>query len=917
MLRPLRSPAVFAAAATFLAPGGAAPLVPDHFESGAVHPVELSPDGTRLFVAHTADHRLVVFDLTPPLPTRVAEIQVGLEPVTVRARTGDEVWVVNPISDSISIVDVAAGRVVRTLVVGDEPTDVAFVPELHRAFVCVSQRDLLRVYDTRDLALPPVEIPLSMSDPRSLALSPDRETLYVAALDGQNETTVVPAGIVRLKPGALLPDPPMRPELPPAPVTGLIVRHDGAKWTDEAGRDWNGEVPYRLLDHDVLRIRTSTLAVEGAYTGVGTTLFNLAVHPGTGRIYATNQEASNEIRFEPNVRGRFLRNRVTTIDPGSGTVVARHLNEHIDYGNPAGDPGERALSLAIPTDVAVSQDGGAVYVAAFGSRRVGVLDADGAVVRRIVVGDGPCGLALDEPRGRLYVMNRFTSSLAVVALGPDTVVEIPLGFDPTPLPVRDGRRFLYDAEFSSAHGDLACASCHVFGGMDGIAWDLGDPQGEFIRSNHPPDLAGFHPMKGPMMTQSLKALPDTGPLHWRGDRPTFSDFNPAFVGLLGRPGTITSSQMGLFQAFVFAMRYPPSPNRYLDGTFARSFDDGNANRGEQLFTSGSLQNDTQCVDCHAFPAGTSGLIFPGGMLGESQDVKVPHLRNLAEKTRFDRTAAANVRGFGYTKDGSVDDLDSFLRIHRFTFRDDEERRDVEAFLLAFDSGTHPAVGAQVTMDGANDGARLARLETLAAMADADAVGLVAKGPDLADEARGWTYQGGGAWQPDRAAEPAVSTAGLLATAAAGRELTFTAVLGETAVRLGVDRDEDGWLDRDEIDAGSDPGDPDSTPGRASGAPFVLGAGSGPRVWHRGANPARRESRLAFSLDREGAARLVVYDLAGRRVRALVDEAHHPAGRFESAWDLTDERGRRVAPGTYFVRLETVQGSGRGRVVVLR
>ena len=52
----------------------------------------------------------------------------------------------------------------------------------------------------------------------------------------------------------------------------------------------------------------------------------------------------------------------------------------------------------------------------------------------------------------------------------------------------------------------------------------------------------------------------------------------------------------------------------------------------------------------------------------------------------------------------------------------------------------------------------------------------------------------------------------MASAAPGSELTYTVVPVGTGTRYGVDRDEDGHLDRDELDAGSDPADPDSTPG---------------------------------------------------------------------------------------------------------
>jgi YVTN family beta-propeller protein len=55
---------------------------------------------------------------------------VGLEPVAVGVRNNTEVWVVNHLSDSISIVKVgspATRWVVRTLLVGDEPRDIVFI----------------------------------------------------------------------------------------------------------------------------------------------------------------------------------------------------------------------------------------------------------------------------------------------------------------------------------------------------------------------------------------------------------------------------------------------------------------------------------------------------------------------------------------------------------------------------------------------------------------------------------------------------------------------------------------------------------------------------------------------------------------------------------------------------------------------
>src|SRR6185295_11267883 len=93
------------------------------FESGQVRPLALSPDGSRLFAANTPDAQLEIFAVNGGDLTHVGSVPVGLEPVAVAARTNNEVWVVNHLSDSVSIVDVATNppRVVRTLLVGDEP----------------------------------------------------------------------------------------------------------------------------------------------------------------------------------------------------------------------------------------------------------------------------------------------------------------------------------------------------------------------------------------------------------------------------------------------------------------------------------------------------------------------------------------------------------------------------------------------------------------------------------------------------------------------------------------------------------------------------------------------------------------------------------------------------------------------------
>jgi hypothetical protein len=132
--------AAFAAAAPAAHAGGPYAL----FESGQVRPLAMAPHRPLVFAVNTPDDRLEVLALVGERLVPIAAVKVGLEPVAVAARNDREVWVVNHLSDSISVVDVSdptAPRVTRTLLVGDEPRDIVFAgPGRQRAFVTTARR---------------------------------------------------------------------------------------------------------------------------------------------------------------------------------------------------------------------------------------------------------------------------------------------------------------------------------------------------------------------------------------------------------------------------------------------------------------------------------------------------------------------------------------------------------------------------------------------------------------------------------------------------------------------------------------------------------------------------------------------------------------------------------------------------------
>src|SRR5262245_39079022 len=86
-----------------------------NFDTAPVHPVALSPVGRPLAVCILPDNRVELFVVSSGIPTLLGTVPVGLDPVTVRFRTTNELWVVNHISSSLSIVDMKRSRVIATL----------------------------------------------------------------------------------------------------------------------------------------------------------------------------------------------------------------------------------------------------------------------------------------------------------------------------------------------------------------------------------------------------------------------------------------------------------------------------------------------------------------------------------------------------------------------------------------------------------------------------------------------------------------------------------------------------------------------------------------------------------------------------------------------------------------------------------
>jgi DNA-binding beta-propeller fold protein YncE len=905
------------------------------FESGQVRPLAMSPDKRHLFAVNTPDGRLEVYRIREQGLVLAASIPVGVEPVAVAARTNREVWVVNHLSDSVSIVDLdergdeVTGQVVRTLLVGDEPRDIVFAgPGRKRAFITTAHRGQnspidpqyatpgvgradVWVFDANQLGnslggSPLTIVTLFTDTPRALAVTPDGTRVYAAGFHTGNQTTIISETAM---PDGFGPDgvagPTTNAEGRPAPEVGAIVKWNGSHWEDAEGRTRDSLVRLSLPDKDVFVLDAmanpprQVAGAAGFYKGVGTILFTMAVNPVNGKVYVANTDANNHARFEgpgtfagETLRGHLHESRISVLTPGGG-VAPRHLNKHIDYDNCCAPlpNAENERSLAFPQGMAVTSNGATLYVAALGSDKVGIystaqLETDTFVpstANQVALsGGGPTGLVLDEERGQLYVMTRFDNGISVVDTGARAETAHLRMHNPEPANIVTGRRFLYDAKFSSSHGDSSCASCHVFGDFDSLAWDLGNPDGEVAENPGPfasellnlitgqPMEPIFHPMKGPMTTQSLRGMANHGSMHWRGDRTggnaapsvqpnsgtfderaAFDQFNPAFADLLGRHSAIPQADMDAFTDFVLKITYPPNPNRPLDNVLT-----ADQEAGRHLFETincgipsapefnGAVLTCTGChvTDPNANPGSEAPGLFGTGSLStfdfNPQLFKTPHLRNVYQKIGMFGNAenpgflggdngfkGDQVRGYGLLNDGSVDTV--FRFVHGVSFSEQANgpgsnsipdgpageimRRQLEAFILAFPTNMAPAVGQQITLTPSSSAAVVSRADLLRQRADAGECDLVAK-TRISDTEAGFLYVGSGLFARDRQGQPPITAAALRSLAMdSGRPVTYTCVPPGSGQRVGVDRDGDGAWDGDERQAHTDPANPASRP----------------------------------------------------------------------------------------------------------
>ncbi len=500
--------------------------------------------------------------------------------------------------------------------------------------------------------------------------------------------------------------------------------------TDTVNVAPNGGLP----DADVIRISSSG-AITQTVSGVGTILFGHAINPDSGELWVLNTDANNraqhdtnypstvtdinKLQSEPSIRGTTVRNRVTRVDLATGTTFITELE--VDSAGVYDDARTIGQPYALDFGPTGQADAGHAYIVGLLTNRVVEYDEVGAFVQSFdILPSGSIARAIhfDSANDRIYVYCWGTNEIRVYTLGAPVILDavMDLGFDPAPATVQQGRQTFYDGSHS-LHGDESCATCHVEGRMDQMAWDL---------SNRPADD------KGPLVTQTLVGIERMRPFHWRGEQMQgLVDFNPAFDNLLGGSGLdqTPGGEFDMFEDFVFSLQAPANPiidpTRIINNNFAPPVPSvlppvgtqgawpafGDAVNGQRIWFDELTVGNNTCNDCHTLPTGTNAdVIADGGsdlhqkrarlmvtgfndMWRKSQE---PVLIDFFEPDGTIGTRRYPTLGHGFAHSGAAANLIEFSRGGGTL--SNKEVADVAAFQEMIDTGIAPASHVGILLD---------------------------------------------------------------------------------------------------------------------------------------------------------------------------------------------------------------------------
>ena len=540
--------------------------------------IAITDDGSRLLVVNPDSNSLTILD--PAAGEKLAELTVGDDPRTVALESGDRAYVANRGSDTVSVIDLGALTVVATVEVGHQPYGVVVAPGGTYAFVSNSGSDSISVIDTATLQVV-ATIPVR-DRPAGLAVTADR--LYV---------THLLTGLVSVIDVTGLPD--------TVPYCGpLDFNLDGTVDVTDISRlsaHWHSTC--RDPSYDPSCDLNSDCQVQVTEVMQAAQLWGPAcpvISTGSTSNLAQSivLDPTETQAYLPHIKSNSS-NPAPLFDTSIFPVVSvidLTTNQHL--------PSQR-ISLAtvdvpvnMPFDAAVSPDGSRLWVLNAGSNAISVIDTALHVgLYHITVGANPRGIVLAPDGGSAYVNNTLDGTVSVIDTATAEVTQVLTSTQIYMPPVLlHGKRLFHSAARPALARDqwISCASCHFEGEMDGRTWNF--------------------PGLGPRNTPSLLGVIQTYPINWQADMDETQDQEHFIRGFQAGTGLITDGEpypgRGMFNVgrsleldalatFVDSIAMPRNPDIPPGGPVPPEVE-----HGRLVFES----PPTGCAICHPAPSFT-------------------------------------------------------------------------------------------------------------------------------------------------------------------------------------------------------------------------------------------------------------------------------------------------------------------------
>ncbi len=508
----------------------------------------------------------------------------------VLSRDDSRLFVVDQDADEISIIDTAARVVIAEIPLGEglpaaDPDTGRFEPAVlprglalvndAKVYVAGQASDSVLVIDVESASVV-AEIPVAAA-PVSVLAAEDGSSVYVVSHEGAVVTKIDPetdsvVATLEVGPhpwGAAL----------SADGSSLFVTHlllePGITIIDTASFSVRGKTPLE----DEPRGRDKRLpngTARGAYVAVP--------RPSTGELWVPHLllgigTPQPELDFESTVFPT-----ITTFEAEGASPERRLL---FQPGVP-GAVGAFGDSVSGPRAIAFTPDGKLALLALSQSEDLMVFDAEAGVERSLVRPLPSAfleGVVVDHAGKRAYVDGRNTHDVTVLSIDPaDEITPVRvdgdpierLAVDPMPAPLRLGQRLFYSANSArfpiTKNFWVACSSCHIEGGSDGVTWQFGAGPRDTPSNAGGPSNTGF------LMRQALRNQVEQYDLTIRVEQGgSYEQAVPAHA-----------ADLAALAAFVnLAIPYPSNPNVARDGTL------------DEAQTRGKATFDAQCRSCHA------------------------------------------------------------------------------------------------------------------------------------------------------------------------------------------------------------------------------------------------------------------------------------------------------------------------------